>query len=78
MELILFRVMRMRLKAAKRTESPTTLLENLRRIHQQCSGFTLGDALHFRGVQGIQLVFVLGLLRQNAVYSIQQVLGLVL
>ena len=35
MALILFRVMRMRLKAAKRTESPTTLLESLKRIHQQ-------------------------------------------
>ena len=35
MALILFRVMRMRLKAAKRTESPTMLLETLKRIHQQ-------------------------------------------
>lgn len=35
MALILYRVMRMRLAAAKRSESPTTLLEQLRRIHQQ-------------------------------------------
>ncbi len=35
MALILYRVMRMRLKAAKRSESPTTLLEQLKRIHQQ-------------------------------------------
>ncbi len=33
--LVLYRVMRMRLKAAKRSESPTTLLEQLKRIHQQ-------------------------------------------
>jgi transposase len=35
MALILCRVMRMRLAAAKRSESPATLLEQLRRIHQQ-------------------------------------------
>ena len=35
MALILYRVMRMRLKAAKRSESPSTLLEQLRRILQQ-------------------------------------------
>jgi transposase len=35
MALILYRVMRMRLKVAKRSESPTTLLEQLKRIHQQ-------------------------------------------
>jgi transposase len=35
MALVLFRVMRMRLKEAKRSESPTTLLEQLKRIHQQ-------------------------------------------
>ena len=35
MALILYRVMRMRLKAAKRSESPGTLLEQLKRIHQQ-------------------------------------------
>ena len=35
MALVLYRVMRMRLKAAKRSESPTTLLEQLKRIHQQ-------------------------------------------
>jgi len=33
--LVLYRVMRMRLKAAKRSESPSTLLEQLKRIHQQ-------------------------------------------
>ena len=33
--LILYRVMRMRLKASCREESPTRLLEQLRRIHQQ-------------------------------------------
>lgn len=35
MALILYRVMRMRLSTAKRAESPATLLEQLRRIHQQ-------------------------------------------
>ena len=30
-----YRVMRMRLSTAKRAESPATLLEQLRRIHQQ-------------------------------------------
>jgi transposase len=35
MALVLYRVMRMRLKAAKRSESPCTLLEQLKRIHQQ-------------------------------------------
>jgi hypothetical protein len=35
MALLLYRVMRMRLKAAGRSESPTRLLEQLRRIHQQ-------------------------------------------
>lgn len=35
MALILYRVMRMRLNAAKRSESPGTLLEQLKRIHQQ-------------------------------------------
>jgi transposase len=35
MALILYRVMRMRLKAAKRSESPSTLLEQLKRIQQQ-------------------------------------------
>ena len=35
MALIVYRVMRMRLAAAHRSESPTTLLEQLRRIHQQ-------------------------------------------
>jgi transposase len=33
--LVLYRVMRMRLKAARRSESPATLLEQLKRIHQQ-------------------------------------------
>jgi transposase len=35
MALVLYRVMRMRLKAAKRSESPSTLLEQLKRIYQQ-------------------------------------------
>jgi transposase len=35
MALILYRVMRMRLKAARRSESPATLLEQLKRIQQQ-------------------------------------------
>jgi transposase len=35
MALILYRVMRMRLKTANRSESPATLLEQLKRIHQQ-------------------------------------------
>jgi hypothetical protein len=35
MALVLYRVMRMRLKAAKRSESPSSLLESLKRIHQQ-------------------------------------------
>lgn len=32
---MLYRVMRLRLKAVKRSESPSTLLEQLKRIHQQ-------------------------------------------
>jgi transposase len=35
MALVLYRVMRMRLQAARRSESPSSLLEQLRRIHQQ-------------------------------------------
>ena len=35
MALVLYWVMRMRLRAAKRSESPSTLLEQLKRIHQQ-------------------------------------------
>ena len=35
MALVLYRVMRMRLKAARRSESPSTLLEQLKRSHQQ-------------------------------------------
>ncbi len=35
MALVLYRVMRMRLQAAQRSESPATLLEQLKRIHQQ-------------------------------------------
>ncbi len=35
MALIVYRVMRMRLKAAKRSESPSMLLEQLKRIQQQ-------------------------------------------
>jgi hypothetical protein len=42
---ILYRVMRMRLKAAKRSESPTMLLEQIRRIHQQTVQTTDGKTL---------------------------------
>jgi transposase len=45
MALILYRVMRMRLKAAKRSESPTMLLEQIRRIHQQTVQTTDGKTL---------------------------------
>ena len=45
MALILYRVMRMRLTAAKRSESPTALLEQLRRIHQQTVQTTDGTTL---------------------------------
>ena len=45
MALILYRVMRMRLAAAKRTESPATLLEQLKRIHQQTVQTTDGKTL---------------------------------
>ncbi len=45
MALILFRVMRMRLKVAKRSESPTTLLESLKRIHQQTVETSEGKTL---------------------------------
>jgi len=45
MALILYQVMRMRLKAAKRTESPATLLEQLNRTHQQTVQTTDGKTL---------------------------------
>lgn len=45
MALILYRVMRLRLKAAKRVESPNTLLEQLKRIHQQTVQTVDGRAL---------------------------------
>jgi transposase len=45
MALILYRVMRMRLSAAKRSQSPTTLLEQLKRIHQQTVQTTDGKTL---------------------------------
>ncbi len=45
MALILYRVMRMRLTAAKRSESPATLLEQLKRIHQQTVQTTDGRTL---------------------------------
>lgn len=45
MALILYRVMRMRLKAAKRSESPAALLEQLKRIHQQTVQTTDGKTL---------------------------------
>ena len=46
MELILYRVMRMRLKANGRDESPTRLLQQLQRIHQQTVRTADGQALH--------------------------------
>jgi hypothetical protein len=45
MALVLYRVMRMRLRAAKRSESPTTLLEQLKRIHQQTAVTAKGKTL---------------------------------
>jgi transposase len=45
MALILYRVMRMRLKVANRSESPSTLLEQLKRIHQQTVQTTDGKTL---------------------------------
>jgi transposase len=45
MALILCRVMRMRLSAANRSESPATLLELLKRIHQQTVQTTDGKTL---------------------------------
>ena len=46
MALILYRVMRMRLKANDREESPTRLLQKLQRIHQQTVRTADGQALH--------------------------------
>jgi len=46
MALILYRVMRMRLKANRREESPSRLLEQLQRIHQQTARTTDGKTLH--------------------------------
>ena len=46
MALILYRVMRMRLKANERDESPTRLLEQLRRIQQQTVRTAAGQTLH--------------------------------
>lgn len=48
MALVLYRVMRMRLKAAKRSESPTTLLEQLKRIHQQT--VQTGEGINLTGL----------------------------
>ncbi len=45
MALILYRVMRMRLSAAQRSESPAILLEQLKRIHQQTVQTTDGKTL---------------------------------
>jgi len=45
MALVLYRVMRMRLKAAKRHESPATLLEQLKRIHRQTAVTADGKTL---------------------------------
>lgn len=49
--LVLYRVMRMRLKVAKRSESPTTLLEQLKRIHQQTA--VTGDGKTLTGLTEI-------------------------
>ena len=46
MALILYRVRRMRLKANNREESPTRLLQQLQRIHQQTVSTTDGQKLH--------------------------------
>ena len=46
MALILYRVMRMRLKANKREESPTRLLQQLQRIHQQTVRTKDGSTMH--------------------------------
>ncbi len=46
MALILYRVMRMRLKANDRQESPARLLQQLQRIHQQPVRTADGQALH--------------------------------
>jgi transposase len=43
--LVIYRVMRMRLKASQRDESPSRLLEQLRRIHQQTVQTSDGQAL---------------------------------
>lgn len=48
MALVLYRVMRMRLKTAKRSESPTTLLEQLKRIHQQT--VQTGEGINLTGL----------------------------
>ena len=45
MALILYRVMRLRLTAAKRSESPVMVLEQLKRIHQQTVQTTNGKTL---------------------------------
>lgn len=46
MALILYRVMRMRLKAHGREESPSRLIEHLQRIHQQTVRTADGQTLH--------------------------------
>ena len=46
MALILYRVMRLRLKANKREESPTRLLQQLQRIHQQTVRTKDGSTMH--------------------------------
>lgn len=45
MALVLYRVMRMRLKTAMRSESPSTLLEQLKRIHQQTAETSQGQTI---------------------------------
>ena len=46
MALILYRVMRMRLKTSDTEESPTRLLQQLQRIHQQTVRTADGQVLH--------------------------------
>ena len=47
MALILYRVMRMRLKANTLAESPSRLLEQLQRVHQQTVRTANGQVLHW-------------------------------
>ena len=46
MALVLYRVMRMRLKASKREESPSRLLQQLKRVQQQTARVGEEQVLH--------------------------------